>query len=143
LLLAEGREDEIRLELVPRDLGEIVMRVVDAWKPAARTAGLELGVGVAGTCSVRLDAAAIERVLMNLLSNAVKFTPKGGRIDVHLDTVEGVGPPRAVLEVRDTGVGLGEELKTRLFGRFERGLPSQRGAVGGSGLGLSLVKELI
>lgn len=139
LLLAEGREGDIKLWLAPCDLSEAVTQVVDAWKPAAQTAGIALELDMGGACTVRADRDAIERVVTNLLSNALKFTPKGGRIDVSVRATD----ERAWIEVRDTGIGIDDELRNRLFGRFERGRRSVNGKVNGSGLGLSLAKELV
>jgi signal transduction histidine kinase len=139
LLLAEGREGDIKLWLAPCDLAHAVSQVVDAWQPAARTAGIGLSIEVEGQSFVRADRDAIERVVTNLLSNALKFTPKGGSIAVRVfPTAE-----HAYIEVRDTGIGIDDDLRSRLFGRFERGRRSVNGKVNGSGLGLSLVKELV
>ncbi len=139
LLLAEGREGDIKLWMAPCDLSEIVRQLVHAWKPAARTGGIELELETEGRCTVRADRDAIERVVTNLLSNALKFTPKGGRVDVRVAATT----QQAFFEVRDTGIGIDAELRKRLFGRFERGRRSVNGKVAGSGLGLSLVKELV
>ena len=139
LLLAQGRESEIALELVFCDLGELVQRTVNVWTPAARASGCQLTATISSECCVNGDAAAIDRVVSNLLSNAVKYTPHGGQITV---TVVAEGN-LATLEVEDTGLGIDKELRSRLFGRFERGQPSLNGGAAGSGLGLSLVKELV
>jgi signal transduction histidine kinase len=139
LILAEGREGEIRLGIAPCDLGPIVRRATDVWRPAARVAGLTLDVRAEDRVVVRADPNALERVLANLLSNAVKFTPAGGTITVRL-FAEG---DHAVLEVEDDGPGIDEELRARLFRRFERGKGAKNKYVGGSGLGLSLVRELV
>ena len=141
LILAEGRETDVRLAMAPFRLSEMVDAVAEAWKPAARVAGLTLEHQIEQGLLVHADPNAIERVLANLVSNAVKFTPaRAGRgvIVVHLASRDG----RARLEVRDDGPGIAAELKPRLFGRFERGEPSRGTAISGSGLGLSLVKEL-
>ena len=87
---------------------------------------------------MRADPNAIDRILANLVSNAMKFTPRGGKIKVSLSSRDG----RCILEVRDNGPGIDPELRQRLFGRFERGADAKRTATSGSGLGLSLVKEL-
>ncbi|MBX3262456.1 MAG: response regulator [Labilithrix sp.] len=141
LILAEGRETEVRLAMAPCSLSEMVESVAEAWKPAARVAGLSLEHDVEAGLLVHADPNALERVLANLVSNAVKFTPASpgsGAIEVRLASRDG----RARIEVRDDGPGVGPELKPRLFGRFERGQPSRGTAISGSGLGLSLVKEL-
>jgi signal transduction histidine kinase len=139
LILAEGREGEVRLWTAPCDLGPIVRRATDVWRPAARIAGLTLDVQAEDRIVVRADRHALDRVLANILSNAVKFTPAGGTVTVRM-FAEG---DHAVLEVEDNGPGIDEELRPRLFRRFERGKGAKNKYVGGSGLGLSLVRELV
>ena len=138
LILAEGREREIRLWTALCELGPMVEAIAETWKPAARVAGLTLEHEAERGVVVRVDPNAIERIVANLVSNAVKFTPKDGKIHVAVSSQDG----RAVIEVRDTGPGINPELEQRLFGRFERGSQTKRTAISGSGLGLSLVREL-
>ena len=76
---------------------------------------------------------------MNLLSNALRYTDGGGAVtvSVHADG------DHAVLEVRDTGIGIAPEDLPRVFTRFWRGERSRSRATGGAGIGLSIVKELV
>jgi len=138
LILAEGREREIRLWTALCDLGPMVEAIAEAWKPAARVAGLTLEHESERRLVVRADPNAIERIVANLVSNAMKFTPKDGTIRLTVSSRDA----HAVIEVRDSGPGISPELQQRLFGRFERGAQTNRGAISGSGLGLSLVREL-
>jgi signal transduction histidine kinase len=138
LILAEGREGDVELRTTLCDLSEMVAAVGDAWTPAARTAGLTLESEIRNGVILLADPNAIERILANLVSNAIKFTPRGGTIHLRVATENG----RAIIEVKDNGPGIDAELRTRLFGRFERGAHGSDTAIGGSGLGLSLVKEL-
>ncbi|HVJ93915.1 MAG TPA: ATP-binding protein, partial [Labilithrix sp.] len=138
LLLAEGREGELHISMVVCDLGAMVEAAVEAWKPAARAARITLDHEVEKGVVTRADPNAFERILANLLSNAIKFTPAGAGVQVAFSTTE----DRAILEVRDDGPGIEAELRVRLFGRFERGSKARASAIGGSGLGLSLVKAL-
>jgi len=139
LLLAAGQEHKLQLERAGCDLAQLLTVVVVGWRLAAEAEGIALSYAGPERCMRRLDPVAIERVVTNLISNAIKFTPRGGRVDVELREA---GDETHVL-VRDTGVGIDDELKARLFGRFEQGKPSPRGASRGSGIGLSLVKELV
>jgi signal transduction histidine kinase len=138
LILAEGREGEVRLWTALCDLGRLVAAVAEAWEPAARVAGLTLEHEVEQGLVVRADPNALERVLANLLSNSLKFSSRGGTISVRATARDG----RGVIEVQDRGPGIAAELRDRLFGRFERGAPPKGSAISGSGLGLSLVKAL-
>lgn len=85
------------------------------------------------------DADAMERIVLNLLSNAVKFTPKGGKIEVNIyDRGEYI-----VISVKDTGVGIPVEKQKAIFERFIQVDKSFSRRREGSGIGLSLIKELI
>jgi signal transduction histidine kinase len=139
LLLAEGREHEIGLKLEPCDFSNLAAKAIDAWGPAVRAKGIELVSDIAPQCSVRGDRSALDRIVSNLLSNALKFTPSGGRIRVRVVASDG----KCIVDVEDTGIGIDDDLRGRLFGRFERARGANVGGVGGSGLGLSLVKELL
>lgn len=90
---------------------------------------------------VQVDRMRIEQVLSNLLSNAVKYSPQGGTIEVTL-RVEG-DPASAVLSVRDRGIGIPRRFQTRIFGRFVRAENARELEIAGTGLGLSLSRELI
>jgi signal transduction histidine kinase len=117
----------------------LVSQSVAIWQPAANARGLKLSASLPDRCVVSIDELYFERVIGNLLSNAIKFTPAGGSIQVQLTEKGGT----ARLEVRDTGIGIDEDLRQRLFGRFEQGRPAVNGATSGSGIGLSLVRELV
>ncbi len=138
LLLAAGQEDKLQMHPEPTDLAALVRQLVASWRPATEAAGLEMVETAPAELVVQVDPVAIERVVSNLLSNAVKFTPRGGRVEVALATEqEGVR-----LSVVDTGPGIPAELAGRLFGRFERAASDPR-RTSGTGIGLSLVKQLV
>jgi signal transduction histidine kinase len=138
LLLASGREGKLRLAVAPVDLATMLDVVVATWRPVADGKGLSIGFGGPKHCVRHVDEEKIERVVTNLISNAIKFTPSGGAIQVDLtDDASGV-----TIAVRDTGIGIDDDLKKRLFGRFEQGRPAVHAGARGSGIGLSIVKEL-
>lgn len=89
------------------------------------------------------DEDKVGKVVMNLLSNAFKFTPDGGRVDVALEMSKEVSG-RLLIKVSDTGVGVKDEDKERIFERFyqvEQEEPGHQSA--GSGIGLSLVRDFV
>jgi len=82
-------------------------------------------------------------VILNLLSNAVKFTETGHvSVEVRSEPV-GVGRSRLRVEVRDTGIGLSDEAKGRMFQKFEQADSSITRKFGGTGLGLSICRQLV
>jgi signal transduction histidine kinase len=124
----------------PREVGDLaddLRRALDAFHERCVTAEIRCRAETLEACPVRRDAAAMRIVLHNLLDNAVKFTPSGGEIDVALRAVGG----QARLEVRDDGCGIAREDLERIFERFQRGEGPEH--VGGTGLGLALVKEIV
>lgn len=91
------------------------------------------------------DEDKMGKIVMNLLSNSCKFTPEGGRIDVSLQVLERENSQQ-IFEIRvaDTGVGIKDEDKTRIFERFyQTETEGVTDVCGGSGIGLSLVKEFV
>jgi signal transduction histidine kinase len=139
LILASGRESKLRLKIAAVDLARLLDIVVATWRPVAEQKGLSIAFGGPARCVRNVDEEKLERVVTNLISNAIKFTPSGGSIHVELaEDASGVA-----IAVRDTGIGIDDDLKKRLFGRFEQGRPAVHAGARGSGIGLSIVKELI
>jgi signal transduction histidine kinase len=88
---------------------------------------------------VEADESRIHRVAVNLLSNAVKFSPDGGEI------ILGAQPDKEhmLLWVKDSGIGISQDILPKVFDRFFRADNRATRSVGGTGLGLSLVKEIL
>ena len=83
------------------------------------------------------DKDKIEKIIGNLITNAVKFTPSGGKVVVRLKTKD----KKANIEVEDTGKGISKDNQKLIFERFYRS--EEHNSIGGTGIGLSLVKELV
>jgi len=92
-------------------------------------------VRTSGPAWISGDRSSLRRLVWILLDNAVKYTPAKGSIVVGLMAT----PSEVVLTVRDSGIGIPEELLPRIFDRFVRADPS-RGEVNGTGLGLAIAK---
>ena len=85
------------------------------------------------------DPAFLEKVWENLLSNALKYTPDGGTIDIRLTEQEN----EIYFSIEDTGIGMSDETKNRVFDRFYRADHSRTREVEGTGLGLSIVEQVV
>ena len=88
---------------------------------------------------MRADATRLDQVVVNLLANANKYTPPGGHVAVK---VERRGE-RAVLRVRDDGIGLPPDLLGRVFDLFMQSAQALDRSQGGLGIGLTLVRQLV
>ena len=117
---------------------DLVMSVAKAQRLTLKAADIQLKLEV-GDITVNADREKIGTVLDNLLSNAIKFTPRGGFITIRTQQ----DPTNFVLEFGDTGPGIPEEERPRIFEAFFQGRREQGGQVAGTGIGLSVVLECI
>jgi CheY-like chemotaxis protein/two-component sensor histidine kinase len=131
---------KMRLDVRRVDLKGVVESALDAVRPAAEAKAIQLQTVLDPRAGpVTGDSARLEQVVWNLLMNAVKFTPRGGRIQVHLQRVNS----HVEVVVSDTGQGIAPDVLPFIFDRFRQGDSSTTRAHGGLGLGLALVKHLI
>lgn len=89
------------------------------------------------------DALRLERVITNLVDNAVKYSPRGGEVDLAVSRESGLYGDVATLVVRDHGIGIPAQDVRRVFERFERGSNVRPFDIGGTGIGLAYVLEVI
>ncbi len=120
---------------VAMDLDAIVDQQVEGLRALAEVRRIEFSVQTQPTHLLG-DGPALESLVRNLLDNALRYTPEGGRVRVALSRADGA----AVLCVEDSGPGIAPEARERVFERFHREPGS---GVEGSGLGLSIVREVL
>jgi len=123
----------------PTDLARFTTEIASAFDSAMKNAGLSFSLECQPIADpVYVDRDMWEQVVLNLLSNAYKFTFEG-EIALTLKPLDGA----VELQVRDTGVGIPEEDRERVFERFHRIESTQARTYEGTGIGLALVKELV
>ncbi len=138
--LSKVEAGKMELELAPTSLREALEHGLAMVSERASRQGLSLHLAVEdGVDLVRADPLRLNQVILNLLTNAVKFTPSGGSIEARA--------ARAVDEihvaVRDTGIGIAESERARIFDAFEQGRRDASASAEGTGLGLTLSKRII
>jgi PAS domain S-box-containing protein len=121
------------------DLGVLLQHVVEGNLPSAKKKQQELHVNAEPGCIITADASSIRRVFDNLISNAIKYSPLNKNIDVRLFKKKKL----VCFEVKDCGPGLSEDDKQKIFGKFQRLHAQPTGGESSSGLGLSIVKQII
>jgi PAS domain S-box-containing protein len=139
-ILAFSRLEAGREEAHPEDveLGELVRETAALVQPLAQQKGLEFALSLpAGPVPMHTDPGKLRQILLNLLSNAIKFTEAG---QVALSAAEDGG--RVRMTVRDTGIGLAPEQLARVFEPFWQADHSRTRQAGGTGLGLSVTRQL-
>ena len=132
--------DTLRLSVEQLDVVELMNNICDTFEFNAKEKGLTLSrFGMEDQLMAWTDGDKLEKIVSNLLSNALKFTPRGGRIDVHLDVVD----DQVKVTIADTGKGIPEEHKENIFKRFYQ-LDNQTKAVVnyGTGIGLYYARRL-
>jgi two-component system phosphate regulon sensor histidine kinase PhoR len=130
----------------PVELLPVIREVIDSLQPLAKERGVEISLVLpAQPLKVRGDRDELIRVFENLVENAVKYGASGKRVDIALETASGEGANggEAKIAVRDFGPGIAPEHLPRLTERFYRVDVEQSRAVGGTGLGLALVKHIL
>jgi len=126
------------LTLSDFQLRALVISVAKEQRLALKSAGIQLRLEVEDII-VNADRDKIRTVLDNLLSNAVKFTPKGGMVTIRASRQTA----SVVIDFADTGPGIPEEERSRIFEAFFQGRREQGGHVAGTGIGLSVVLECV
>ncbi len=136
---------KVELESIPFNIRQLVEDVMEMFAERAEKKGIELGCLVETEVPeiVIGDPGRIRQVLINLVGNAVKFTEKGGVYSFVRLKEELNGDVNLLFEVKDTGIGIPEEARKRLFQPFEQVDASTTRRFGGTGLGLAICKHLI
>ncbi|MGN6791348.1 MAG: sensor histidine kinase [Streptosporangiaceae bacterium] len=137
--LASAEAAVLQLKLAPCNLGSIAQEVADSLADAFDAAGISLRLRLAET-HVICDPPRMREVTANLLTNALKFTLPGGTVLIETRPQDSHGQ-RALLTVRDTGVGIAPEDLPRVPERFFRSTRTSQFA--GSGIGLTIVDEVV
>jgi PAS domain S-box-containing protein len=130
----------LRLNIAPVDLRDLIGGAVETLRPAADAKSIALYLSIDNNIGdLAGDAARLRQVLWNLLANAVKFTPAGGRIEVTAND----GPTDLEITVKDSGPGIDPEFLPHVFEPFRRGESLTTRTVGGLGVGLAIVRHLV
>ncbi len=127
---AQGERERVGLDDLAREVVAEMVPLTDARR-------IDLGISESEPAIVQGDREGLRTLLRNLVDNAIRYTPEGGKVDVSIHGTQAGGP--ATIRVVDTGPGIPESERKRVFDRFYR----QPGATPpGSGLGLAIVKAI-
>lgn len=137
-LSAFTRREQVEFHDV--DFGAVVRGVVRSLQGLADSKRIEIEVRMSDRTAVWGNHTALEQIVMNIMKNAIIYTPLGGRVRA---VVEPVYPDFIELRVRDSGTGIARRDLFRIFEPYYRGDPSRQRGEGGSGLGLTIVSELV
>jgi len=130
-------QKDMSTDLEEVQLSHMVKKIVRRFEPVAEARGISLRL-IAEDVEVESHYNSLFRIVQNLIDNALKYTPKGGEVEISLQQLK----DKALIKIKDTGIGIKPEDLQNIFGRFYRVDPARTGSQGGFGLGLSLAKEL-
>ncbi len=138
--LSKLEAGKVEARLSEENLLELIRRIFFSFESITQVRGLQLvfNTNISKDLIVNLDLEKFEKILNNLLSNAVKFTEKGGSITLNAQQEKG----QLQIEVIDTGIGIKKEDLAKVFDRFYQSSSENTPLQGGTGIGLSLAKEL-
>jgi PAS domain S-box-containing protein len=139
LFVAHVEAGRLALEMGEVDLPTLTREAVEATRPRAEAKHLALEATTQEIPPMAGDRDRLAQVLDNLVSNAVKFTPEGGSVSVLLAARDS----EALIEVKDTGVGIPAAEQSRLYERFYRASTATERAIPGVGLGLTIAKAIV
>ncbi len=140
----EHGTDELRPE--PILCGKVLEDILVSVRPLMENRRIDFQVDARGVtaAAVLADPMALRKILLNLLSNAIKFTPEGGQITLTAacDGQQG-DVAHGFIRVQDTGVGISKKFQEKMFEPFAQERTAETAGIGGSGLGLSIVRRLV
>ncbi len=138
LLRFTRRPSDDPMARVRLDVADEARRVVAEFEPLAAPQGVRVAVEASGPVLCEVEPGAVRQVLLNLLDNAVKYGRSGGVVRVDVTAL----PDGARIAVTDDGPGVGDVEATRIFEPYERGTEAVARAAGGSGIGLTIVRDI-
>lgn len=139
LELSRLENRSLTFRMAPIDPAAPLMRAVESHRALLDSLDLTLATEVAEGGTVEGDMDRLTQAFGNLVSNAARYTPEGGRVAVRLKLL----PRDAVISVSDTGIGIPEEQRDRVFTRFWRSDEARQRVRSGFGIGLAVVREIV
>lgn len=143
--LAAIESGKMQFAREPYSVSGLLKEAGTVYAGMADSRSVRLSVSVGDLCSDAVvgDKMRVNQVLANLLSNALKFTPAGGAVELTADQKETDGALETTYVVRDTGIGMSPDFLPHIFDAYEQESAAIHGRYGGTGLGMSIVKNLV
>ena len=136
-------QNEVVLEVKETVVSDIITDVSEAFREECKNKSIEFRYNADRNLIGFVDAKKIEKILWNLLSNALKFSKNGGAISINAEEIIIDGTKHVKLVVSDNGIGIPEKDKNKIFERFYKVQNARFVNREGTGIGLSIVRELV
>jgi len=133
-------DSHVEFQLTKVDMKETVEATLRMLRPLAHSRGISLSYDVSEGCFIKATDDSVHQVIFNLIENAIKYNQPEGSVFVRLSIADG---DKVVFEVMDRGMGVPDEDLPHIFDRFYRVDKARSREAGGSGLGLSIVRDTV
>ena len=139
MLLATADANKLKLQKEPVDIDKFLKEITDPYVEYARLQEKTLSLDLNCNKTINIAPNKISQLIIILLDNAIKYTAEGEEIKVSSFHKDG----KCVIEISDTGIGIGDEQKKHIFERFYRADKARSRETGGTGLGLSIAQTIV
>jgi len=136
---------KMQLENVSFNLKNIIKECIEICDIKAKQRNVKVSINYAKDAALRVkgDPARVRQIILNLIANAVKFT-KDGKVEVNVKNIKTTKSHTTLnISIKDTGIGISDEQKAKIFDKFAQADDSTTRKFGGTGLGLAICKQLI
>ncbi len=136
---------KLNIKLTKGDVGNYIHELAEAFRPLALQKNINFHVSIDFNLKeIWFDKLKMEDILFNLLSNAIKYTPSNGDVAIYASVItKENGKSLLFMNIQDSGIGIPEESKDKIFDRFYRESPSSDYSSYGTGIGLAITKQII
>ncbi len=139
LLKLTRMDSKVPVERLPVNVKKTIERTIHLLNPLAQDKNVKIYTDLSDDCTIRASEDDLYQIVFNLAENAIKYNSFGGNVFLRLERQE----ESALLTVEDTGIGIPEADREHIFDRFYRVDKARSRANGGSGLGLSIVRDAV
>ena len=144
--MARIESGKIKVDENYERVGEVIDEIISTFSSEAEEKEIHLSGSMKVTHrNILCDGTKIREIYVNLVSNAMKYTPRGGNVTITVEELpcEKEGYMKVKSEIKDTGIGMSKEYLPTLFEPFSREQNTTTGRIGGTGLGMPIVKKMV
>ena len=137
--------DKVKITLTHGNVGDFISEIADSFRELAESNKIKFNVSVDYNLEdTWYDINKLENILFNLISNAIKYTKEGGVVSILVTKIKNeFNKSQLLINIQDSGIGINKEKQDKVFERFYRDTSNESNTTYGTGIGLSLTKQMI